>query len=319
MLDLTLRLSVIDVRLVADDDAAADVRRIVEAMGFLEAPRSDHAPVVRVRCAAALPDVPPGGVLRIQAHASVCGYQVPEGLFLTTPAGRARVGADGGQIVLAQGISPAEVAWLLTTAFHLIARAVGAHEIHAAALDGGGSGVLVVGPSDVGKSTLAVALVGQGWGFVSDDSVLLHDAPEGTVEALPFRRRFGLDADGHFPELDAHAFPQPAEPEKRSVDMAARHAAQARERTVPGLIVFPEIVDAAESRLTAIAPAEAYGRLLAQVATRRLADAHTRAHHAMLGHLMAQAPAVRLAAGRDVLGAPVAVADLLSRALHTAP
>ncbi len=59
--------------------------------------------------------------------------------------------------------------------------------LHAAALaravDGAESeppaGVLMAAPSDSGKSTLAMGLVRAGWGFLSDDSILLRAAAAG--------------------------------------------------------------------------------------------------------------------------------------------
>ncbi len=325
-LRVALDLGVAHVRVIADAWLAADVRRTAVAMGFASAPvasapaQAGGLSVRLCRTDAHLPDVPPDAVLRLQAHDLARGYSTPGGTVLWTPGGRSLVAAASADVEVVAGASPAEVAWHLTVSLQLLLRPLGAYGLHAAALERGPAGVLLVGPSDVGKSTLAYALVRQGWGFVSDDSVLLHaEGRDGAVEAVAFRRRFGLDADDRFPEVAAHAVPQPAEAGKWSVDVAALYAGQARMQTAPRLLVFPEIADAAESRLGRLAPADAYGRLLAQVGTRRLDDAHTRAHHALLGRLLAQAPAVRLAAGRDVLDAPARVADLLSDALPALP
>lgn len=315
-METTLDLGVLRVGVTVDASLAATIQSAIRAMGFAECSNPADGPVVRLRHVQQLPATPPHARLQLQAHTHARGYRVTDGVFLWTPAGRSLVRAGGAEVYLMPGAALSEASWHLVASLQLLARQVGAYALHAAGLDGSNGGLLVVGPSDVGKSTLAMALVGQGWGFVSDDAVLLRDA--GEVEALPFRRRFGLDDDALPPESARHAVPQPAEERKWSVDVAATHAAQARDRIVPRRLVFPEIVDADESTAEPLGSVDAYASLLAQVGTRRLIDAHTVAHHALLGRLLAQAPAVRLRAGRDVLHAPARVAYLLSHAFPPA-
>src|ERR1044072_1454597 len=54
-----------------------------------------------------------------------------------------------------------------------------------------GKGVLIVGPSRSGKSTLAVQLASAGWSYLSDDEVLLS-LVDGAVEARGFRSFFAM-------------------------------------------------------------------------------------------------------------------------------
>lgn len=56
---------------------------------------------------------------------------------------------------------------------------------HAASLDVGGAGVLLVGPKGSGKSTLALALAARGHGFLGDETACYLPA---SGELLPFRR-----------------------------------------------------------------------------------------------------------------------------------
>jgi hypothetical protein len=49
--------------------------------------------------------------------------------------------------------------------------------LHAALLSRGGKGILVVGPKESGKSTLACALWRSGWRLHSDDNALIEDGP----------------------------------------------------------------------------------------------------------------------------------------------
>ncbi len=53
--------------------------------------------------------------------------------------------------------------------------------IHGALLDVHGVGVLLLGPSGIGKSECALELVGRGHRLVADDVVELRRGPEGTV------------------------------------------------------------------------------------------------------------------------------------------
>jgi hypothetical protein len=74
------------------------------------------------------------------------------------------------------------LSFLLRTATHAIA-------VHAALLSKDGQGVLVVGPSLAGKSTLATALWQAGWSLLSDDLVFID--PDGRT-ARPAPRRVSL-------------------------------------------------------------------------------------------------------------------------------
>lgn len=62
-------------------------------------------------------------------------------------------------------------------------------EVHAALVSKDGRGVVIVGPSYAGKSTLATALWCRGWSFLSDDIAFLKSA---TLRASPAPRRVQL-------------------------------------------------------------------------------------------------------------------------------
>jgi hypothetical protein len=61
--------------------------------------------------------------------------------------------------------------------------------VHAALLSKDGCGVMIVGPSFAGKSTLSTALWKEGWSLMADDIAFI-DSPSGT--ATPARRRVSL-------------------------------------------------------------------------------------------------------------------------------
>ncbi|MBV8812006.1 MAG: hypothetical protein JO033_25340 [Acidobacteriaceae bacterium] len=78
--------------------------------------------------------------------------------------------------------------------------------VHAACVAIEDHGVLLVGPSGVGKSSLAYACMRRGWTYISDDgSSLLRRRPGRVVVGNPQSFRFRPSASVLFPELQGHA------------------------------------------------------------------------------------------------------------------
>lgn len=213
--------------------------------------------------------------------------------------------------VTAPGLVPEMVVGVLSALF-LMLRPRGFFPLHAAALARGERGLLLVAESDAGKSTTAFRLVQQGWDYLSDDSVLLRPGPE-AVAAVALRRTFGLDlgAEALFPELAGIEDRQPSDPAKRSVPMTALYPAQATLCCRPRTLVFPEIVDRAESMLVPMSGAEALLGLAGQSPLLSFRPDWSREHLALLGRLVNQTEAYRLRAGRDLLHDPRRIVHLL--------
>ena len=77
--------------------------------------------------------------------------------------------------------------------------------MHAACIARRGAGVLLFGPSGMGKSTLSYACARNGWTFVSDDCTSLpqnHDTRQ--VTGKPYQARFREDAPRLFPEFEGY-------------------------------------------------------------------------------------------------------------------
>ncbi len=78
--------------------------------------------------------------------------------------------------------------------------------MHAACISRRGAGVLLFGPSGMGKSTLSFACARAGWTFVSDDCTSLpQNHPSREVTGKPHQARFREDAPRLFPEFDGYA------------------------------------------------------------------------------------------------------------------
>jgi hypothetical protein len=213
--------------------------------------------------------------------------------------------------------------WLLTSTTVIVLREQGVFSMHAAALSRGGDGVLIVAPSDSGKSTLSYSLVRHGWGYLSDDFVVLHER-EGAVEAAPFRRTFGLDAEAgeFFPELNRDWERPFDEEEKWAVSVDALYPGRQADRCVPRVLLFPEIVGQGQTEVREISPVEALQRLVWQGGLLTTTPGTSQRQMDCLALLVRQAQPYRLFSGRDLLEEPqkasAIVGPLLDEARATA-
>lgn len=189
--------------------------------------------------------------------------------------------------------------------------------VHGAALALSESrGLLLVGDSDTGKSTLTMTLISAGWRYLSDDSFFLRPVDQDAVEALPFRRDFGLDPDARamFPEIGAVGATQLTDPEKLRVRASALFPDQQIPRCRPTVLLFPGITGNPTSELHPLGKTEALRRLMTQSSFVDLDAELARRQLETLQQTVRQAESFELAAGRDVKGNPDA-ADALLRPL----
>lgn len=192
----------------------------------------------------------------------------------------------------------------------------GWHPLHAAALaapsaSGSSCGVLLVGPSGTGKSTLAAGLIQRGWECASDDLlVVLPDAQ--TDEAGPtvtgLSRGIRLLPDAH-----SRLNVTPSGDTLFGSESKAWHDVPPAARVSPTLLIVPTIADRAESRLRPLDSARAFGAVLEQMHPVRVlpASATTSALSAA-GRLVRNVAPFSLEAGRDLYADPGCLADLLA-------
>ena len=205
----------------------------------------------------------------------------------------------------------------LVLALSLLLREKGWFGLHAAGLVWRGNGVLLVGRSDSGKSTLAYSLVRRGWSYLTDDAVLVHQSGKEVV-AVSFREDFGLDPESvrYFPEVAICRDRQPTDPAKFRVRMDRLHPGRFQPRCRPALLILPELVDISESRLVPLRRSEAFGRLVQASLLLGCADDPAERHLLdVMGWLVRQAPAYLLEAGPDLLDRPGRLEQLLAAAL----
>ena len=268
----------------------------------------------------------PDGAREIEsADTFVRAWTAPSVLFLTAdiPGGRsvlkldAGAGRGEGRFHPALLERPREMTWhtfsLLVSALHVLLRPHGLYPLHAAALGRGGAGVLLVADSDCGKSTLAYSLVREGWSALSDDTILLSEEDE-AIDAVPFRRHFGLDtvAAGFFPELASGPRLPLAEEDKWVVDVDRRFPGQISDRLRPEIIVLPEITDADESSIVAVGVTDAHHALVRQSTLPYWEPDAAKKQLGALARLVGQTRHYRFLGGRDILRRPARASELLA-------
>ncbi|HYN83788.1 MAG TPA: hypothetical protein VER32_00945 [Pyrinomonadaceae bacterium] len=197
-------------------------------------------------------------------------------------------------------------------------RRCGLYDLHACGMvePATGAGFVFPGASESGKTSLAVRLAASGWGFMSDDQLLVSDGPGG-VEARGLRRPFQTSADAlagcALPRLEeALGVRVPNDPDKRMLDpemlFPGRYAPQAPAR----VICFPVVTGERESRLREAGQADVMARLIKMCPWSSYDLSAAREHLALLGRLVKQCRAFRLDAGRDIFDDPRAAARLLA-------
>lgn len=227
-----------------------------------------------------------------------------------------RVLVDGGDVVevwLGEEAGEGAHARALFSAFSAAMRRCGRFELHSGCVvePETGAGVLLAGVSGSGKTTLTVQLASAGWGYLSDDVLLLKEE-FGAVEARPLRRVFaateataaaaGLDgvARAGLPEAKFRFAPDEFFP------------GGFVESCRPAGLCFPSVARAPESRVVEVAPAESLSRLIRMCPWACFDRQSAAAHLRVLSLLARQCRAFELHAGSDVLGDPARVASLLA-------
>jgi hypothetical protein len=178
-----------------------------------------------------------------------------------------------------------------------------------------GEGLLLIGRPGSGKSTLALGLIRQGWGYLSDDAILLCRQVEG-VEALACRQPFYLDADAAaFAALPlGEAEPDTAGGWKRRVEIRAAYPGQSVARCLPRVLLFTSIIRHPRSMIRPIDPHRALRHLLAESAP-QLFDRRTMPRHFdVLARLVQQTATYELQAGRDLYHHSAKLTELLAEA-----
>ncbi len=155
------------------------------------------------------------------------------------------------------------------------------------------NGVLIIGPSGGGKSTLTLQLAQAGWSYLSDDELLLS-LVDRQVEARGFRSFFALSQDA---AKESGARPGV----KHCFEPAGVFSAPRVAQVAPRFLLFSSIGGEAETRLQALMQAETMARLIRACPWATYDTAVAGANLELLSQLARQAKGFDLTAGRDLL------------------
>jgi adenylate kinase family enzyme len=176
--------------------------------------------------------------------------------------------------------------------------------------------VLIVGSSGSGKSTLTIGLIRKGWGYLSDDAVLLRKSSE-AVEAMALRKYCYIDAQTAVDYSDfrlGQKVPDAIRGQRQRVYVDETYPGKAVPTCVPQILVFSRIVSEAVSTLKPVTRVDALKNLLTESGP-QLFDQTSMPHHMeVLKTLLSQAKTYELQAGLDLHRDPLILERLLTQA-----
>ncbi|HVF48445.1 MAG TPA: hypothetical protein VNA19_00080 [Pyrinomonadaceae bacterium] len=240
---------------------------------------------------------------------------VDESRFIVGPPAARQIDVWFGETAHAR--HPVALINVMSYVMHMALRRCALYDLHAAGVvePSTGAGVLFVGESNSGKSSLTVRLTRSGWSYLSDDMLLLFER-QGSVEARALRRLFAVSAatlDGcQLPRLDeALGTPVNSDPSKRRLEPSIVFPESFAEQCTPRVICFPVVTGERESRLEPLRQADVLTQLI-RLCVWTSFDATARDYLRFLGRLVRQTKAYRLLAGLDLLEDPARASALLT-------
>ncbi len=176
----------------------------------------------------------------------------------------------------------------------------GLYGLHAGGVCRDGRALLLPGTRGSGKSTLTLALVRAGFGFLGDDTLFLARRPKGLkILAFPDELDLTDQTVAFFPELAPLLVPsRPAGWRKRQLRAERTYDTEVVWECEPALLVFPQVAGVRESRLAPMPKDEALLELAPNVL---LTDPESsQAHFDALAELVERSDCWRLETGTDL-------------------
>ena len=202
---------------------------------------------------------------------------------------------------------------LINAGLAALLRACGRFPLHASGAARDGLGLLVVGRSGSGKTSLNLNLLRRGWDWVADDKIVLTAATDGPLEAWGLLEPSHVDPvlAQYFPEVSGGLRQPRLDPKQIKLDMVPPeiYGPVAIPCCSPRWLVFPEIGPAPLSSLQRMDTGQAFAALLEQSPV--VCDpVATRENLALLARLARECTALRLLAGTDLLEHPQRLREL---------
>ncbi len=190
----------------------------------------------------------------------------------------------------------------------------GLYALHANGLVKNDLGILFLGGTGSGKSTSALSLIRQGWGYLSDDVNLIRQSSDG-IEALAFQKRFSFDPllSVHYPELNNPVKTHSLNGQKRFLDINLLYPDGYLSSCFPRVLIFPKIVSQSKSHIIQIDKTKALILLIENSGGIMLDKAIVVKQIEILKQLVSQTDSYQLLAGRDLYEKPEKINEVLSK------
>lgn len=268
------------------------------------------------------PNLPPG-LQQFKVPGGICCTEAQR-YFLDIRGSRIAVGAkDERRLAIWFGATQearrtSALITVMAYALPAALRRCGLYDLHAAGMvePSDGRGFIFPAASESGKTSLAIRLAASGWGYLSDDLLVVSDGDEG-VEMRGLRRPFQTSAAAlagcELSRLDeALGVIVPNDPGKRKLDPKIVFPGRFASSAAPRVLCFPMITSAAQSRLEPLGPAEAMTRLIKMCPWSSYDVSSAREHLAVFSRLVKQCRTYALLAGRDIFDNPAGAGALLA-------
>ncbi|HUE82271.1 MAG TPA: hypothetical protein VMM84_09160 [Pyrinomonadaceae bacterium] len=175
-----------------------------------------------------------------------------------------------------------------------------------------GTTALCIGPSGSGKSTLTLQLLSAGWGYLSDDVILLSGCERG-IEARGVRRVFALTQTSlEAAKLASPVMTAPGSTSKLALAPQDYFPDRLTSSSIPGVLLFLKIVKAGTTSFQKLTEYEAMTRLLKQCPWACYDKPVASNYVGVLGTLVKQSAAFGLFLGADLLENPDFTLNLLN-------
>ena len=270
----------------------------------------------------------PGGAGRSVLEPGLGGpvyFEESQQLYLEIPGhGRALCEAQTGRVQVSYPEAAGTGLWLLSHPLFTIPLAEllkrrGLYMVHAAGLAISGRGLLIAGQSGAGKTTLALALLRAGFGFLADDTVFLS-VGKNALRILAFPDEVDVTSQtlGFFPELHGLAdSPKPVERAKHAFCSTHAYGVAPCWDCAPDTIVFPQPAGRHQSVLTPMPKAEALMQLVCNVV--RTEPRSSQAHLDALAGLVKHSRCFRMQTGRDFDRLPALLRSVMEEPTPSCP
>ncbi|MBL7198147.1 MAG: hypothetical protein ISS47_08605 [Candidatus Omnitrophica bacterium] len=187
--------------------------------------------------------------------------------------------------------------------------------LHASCVSKDGKGVLFSGESESGKTTLALALVRDGFNYLADDDCLLSQKGRlSKVLSFPTKPKIKDRLIRYFPEIKPKFLSSINPKQKKIVYLEKIYPRSYQENTIPRLLIFLNFIKGSKLKVKAISKKKAFYKLLEEdfVVFKKRYKNISKYHFEALFNLSRQIKAFELSyKDKDIIKIPKIINELL--------